>query len=219
MRPPEPVCAIVPVRGLATGKQRLAGILSAAERRALCSAMLADVLDSLAAVDRVVVVTSDTAAASLARAHGADVVADRPEGLNASLESARARVRRGGASRLLVMPADLPGIAAADIERHILAAPEALVVARSGDGGTNILCCAADGALPFAYGGGSARRHVQQARQAGLSVRLVDLPAFALDIDHPCDLALFGHRGTRSRTGDLLATLNLAPRLAQARAA
>lgn len=214
----EAVCAIVPVRGLDSGKRRLAAVLSEAQRRALCHAMLEDVLDTLAGISRVVVVTDDAAATKIARSHGADVIADRSEGLNASLERARDIVRpESGFSRLLVMPADLPGIAGADIERHILAPPEEVVVARAADGGTNLFCCATDVQVPFSYGVDSARRHVAFAEQAGLSVRLIDLPAFALDIDSPGDLGFFRQRNIASRTADFLAQLE--PGLAQAWAA
>ena len=209
------VCAIVPVRGLATGKQRLAAIPSDAERHALCSAMLEDVLDTLASFSKVVVVTSDAPAASVARGRNVEVIPDRAEGLNASLESARETMRRGrGFSRLLFVPADLPGIAAADLNRHILASPETIIIAPGTDGGTNLLCCATEAHLPFAYGIDSARRHVVLAEQAGLSVRVIDMPAFALDIDNPCDLGLFSMRNIPSRTADLLARLD--PRLTRA---
>ncbi len=218
MTPTSSVCAIVPVRGLRTGKRRLAAALSKVERHALCRAMLEDVLDTLAAFGRIVVVTGDAEAASLARAHRADVLLVQSRGLNASLELARGAVRTGGGfSRLLVMPSDLPAIAAADIKRHILAEPEDVIVARSVDGGTNLLCCETSADLPFAYGVDSARRHVAAAKAAGLSRRMIDLPSFALDIDHPCDLALFSRLRIASRTTDLL--VQFGPGLSEARAA
>ena len=42
-----PVACLVPVRGLARGKQRLAPLLTETERAALVAAMLHDVLDAL----------------------------------------------------------------------------------------------------------------------------------------------------------------------------
>src|SRR5919106_4532190 len=64
-----PLWAVVPVKDLQHAKQRLAGALSAAERRGLFAAMLEDVLAALAASERlagILVVTRDVQAQNLA---------------------------------------------------------------------------------------------------------------------------------------------------------
>ena len=71
-------CAVVPFKGTAQAKQRLASALTAPQRHALALAMLGDVLQTLAAVDElggVLVVTADAAATALAAQFGAQVSA------------------------------------------------------------------------------------------------------------------------------------------------
>src|SRR5690349_195789 len=73
------ICAVVPIKDSAQAKQRLTGILSAAQRCALALAMAEDVLLTLAQVPElagIVVVTADPAAAELARRFGAQVSAE-----------------------------------------------------------------------------------------------------------------------------------------------
>src|SRR2546425_913898 len=64
---------VVPVKDLANAKQRLIPMLSAAERHDLASAMLEDVLETLARtrLGPVLVVTRDREVESLALKHGA----------------------------------------------------------------------------------------------------------------------------------------------------
>jgi len=47
-------------------------------------------------------------------------------------------------------------------------------------------------AFRFAYGPGSFRRHVAEARRLGLGVRVVRDPDLAFDVDVPEDLAALG---------------------------
>ena len=66
--------AVLPAKNFDDAKQRLAGVLNAADRRDLFAAMFEDVLETLCAVDGlagVLVVTRDDAAAAIARRHGA----------------------------------------------------------------------------------------------------------------------------------------------------
>ncbi len=74
--------AIVPVKDLGAAKERLAGVLVPAERKALFRAMVEDVLAALTAargLDAVAVVTRDAWAEALAARYGARVI---PEPVN-----------------------------------------------------------------------------------------------------------------------------------------
>ena len=51
----------------------------------------------------------------------------------------------------------------------------------------------------FAFGAGSAARHLARARVAGLRTTRVDLPAFARDIDTVADLAALRRRRRPTR--------------------
>ena len=81
--------AVLPVKSYARAKQRLGDAIG--ERRELAAAMVADVLDALAAVqeiDDVVVVTAEPLAARAAEEAGAHVVED-PEEAGQSAAAAR----------------------------------------------------------------------------------------------------------------------------------
>ena len=75
--------AVLPVKRFSSAKERLADDgLSAAERVALATGMLSDVLAALRRcdhVDDIVVVTGEPGAESLARGAGAQVLADSPQ--------------------------------------------------------------------------------------------------------------------------------------------
>jgi len=219
MTPGRAVAALVPVRGLAEGKQRLAAVLSAAERRELIIAMLEDVLAALcgcAAVKSVAVVTGDAAVAALAGEHGAAVLPDAAEGgLNGSLAGARAWLRTlHPAASILILAADLPLVTHALLEDRVFAAGAEVVIARSGDGGTNALLLRPPAVLPLSFGPGSCARHRAAAIAAGRSVQVIDDPDLALDLDRPADLAAHLSRAASGRTRHLLRRLRIHERLA-----
>src|SRR5262249_59261904 len=78
-RPPAPmIVAAVPIKDLCVAKQRLASVLTLAERDQLARAMLRDVLRALggAGFDHVWVVTREPAVVAIARALGAQPLAE-----------------------------------------------------------------------------------------------------------------------------------------------
>ena len=111
--------AVVPVKEMQDAKQRLAGFLAPAERRALVKAMLADVLEALSAVsllDGVLVVTRDPEAARCAASAGAMVLDEiGEEGLNAALEQASAYLTAQGTRGIVVVPGDVPSFRASEL--------------------------------------------------------------------------------------------------------
>ncbi|MCS6843563.1 MAG: TIGR03618 family F420-dependent PPOX class oxidoreductase [Caldilineales bacterium] len=115
--------------------------------------------------------------------------------LNAALEQATAFAAARGASAVLILPADLPLLTLADVERlwrasQLLYAPAAVVVAPDGqEQGTNALLVRPPGALRYAFGPGSFQRHCAQARERGLACHIVRSPRLGLDVDLPADLA------------------------------
>src|SRR5688572_20620107 len=176
--------AVVPVKLLAQTKQRLRALLSAAEREAFVSAMLADVLGALtrSSLAGVIVITADARAAAIARDAGVAVLPDRENtGIAAAAnQAARALVASRRAS-MLVLPADIPLITPDDVARLIEAHRDApavtLVAAR--DGGTNALACSPPDAVPFCFGDGSFRAHCDAARARGIEPRSVSLERVA----------------------------------------
>ena len=104
---------------LRQAKQRLAGVLSQAERHALFRAMLEDVLSALAAsagLGGILMVTGDPEARGLRPATARGCCAKPP--IRATLRRARLgarRLAREGAAGMLQLPADIPLVAPADL--------------------------------------------------------------------------------------------------------
>lgn len=195
---------IVPVKPLAQGKSRLSPLLSAADRHRLARDLLVHTLAAAVDVDGlagVLVISRDEEALTLARAAGVKVLAedanlagtgDDPEDpLNRALGQARDVVVSQGADAVLILPADLPLLSAEEIRRVArLAADRArgMVIAASGDGGTNALLIRPPDAIDFAYGPGSFQAHIRNAQAADLPVEIVESAALSLDLDSPDDL-------------------------------
>lgn len=185
---------VVPVRSLTEGKRRLAGVLEGPERAALVRRLLVRTLEAAAAAGPpVLVVSPDPAALALARGHGAAGLAEpRPIGLNHALELAAREAVRRGAGALLVVPADLPGVGAADLRAMLPAAgsgPAVRVAPDEAGTGTNALYVRPPGLLAFRYGEGSCALHLEQARTHGVEPERVDRPGLRFDLDTPDDLA------------------------------
>ncbi len=188
------IVVAVPVKDLVNAKQRLVPALGAAERAAIAAAMLEHVLGALAAarLDRVWVVTRDPGVAALARAGGAEPLAeDANRGHTAAVARAQAEARRLGARVFVTGPGDVPCGTADEIRRLAeTAAPRApaFVPSRSGLG-TNGVALAPPDAMPLTFGEPSFDNHLAAARARGFEPRVLALRGLGLDVDAPGDLA------------------------------
>ena len=136
-------------------------------------------------------VSPDAEVLVVAEAAGARPVAQRSRGLNPALQEARGAV---DADRLLVLPADLPGVSAAALA-PILAAGDAagtpsVVLAPDRHGrGTNALLLDPPDVIDPAFGVSSRSGHAWLASSADAA--FVEVPGvLALDVDTPDDLLL-----------------------------
>lgn len=190
--------AIVPVKPLRRSKSRLASVLSDDQRARLSENMLLHTIRVLAEVpkiERTLVVSRDPKALALAREHGARTVMERgsPE-LNQALSRATIVARGYGVSSVLILPADLPLIQAADIEQLIAHGqdPPVVVVAPDRHGkGTNALLTSPPGLIEYDFGPESFNNHRQRAEQAGARVEICQAESLHLDVDVPEDLELW----------------------------
>ncbi len=187
---------LLPVQPFGVGKSRLATVLSRPARALLSQQMLAHVLTQTQAANvltGILVISRDPAALAQAAAAGAMAVREKRRGLNAALTQARAVAMAHGAQAVLALPADLPLLTAADIQRLVLAgaAGNGVVIAPSRDRGTNALLLRPPQAIDFAFGPGSSARHQALAQAAGLTCQLVESPTLAFDVDWPEDLQEF----------------------------
>lgn len=183
------IVAAVPVKSLAEAKSRLAQHLTAEERRDLVVSLLRKTIEAIqgsGVVQRIAVVTPQS---SLAGTLPVDVLPDAGS-LNRSLDSAVQWALSLGASKLLIVPVDLPGITATAVRELIEGdAPlYGIAVAATIDGGTGALLLTPPNIIPPAFGPGSFARHLMLARLQGVRAEEVDVPAFALDLDTPEDL-------------------------------
>ena len=112
--------------------------------------------------------------------------------LNAALtQAARYAVARG-ATKVLILPTDMPNLTAEDV--RTMASPRGrgpqIIIAPSRDGGTNALMLQPAQAIPFAFGRDSFRRHQRLAVEAGIPVQVVESDSLLFDVDLPEDYRL-----------------------------
>lgn len=200
------VSALIPAKGFANAKQRLASLLGAAERALLGETMLRDVLqETLAAagLEAVYVVTGDAAVRDIACSLGARVVTEREEkGETEAVTFALLDLNRRGVEAVLVIPADIPLLCSADIEllleqapRHDGLSPFALLVPSHDRMGTNALLLSPPDVIGLRFGYDSFSYHLSQVAAKGMPLRVFDNERIALDIDEPEDLERFLQSG------------------------
>jgi 2-phospho-L-lactate guanylyltransferase len=183
---------LIPVKNLATAKQRLADVLDQSRRTELAQAMLLDVLTAVEKYgEDASLVTSDPFAIEQARKMNFDVI---PDDANTSetdaIEMATQQCVERGVAETLVIPADIPLIQAHELQAIFLAAPGAgsvLVTAADGRGTNAVLRRPAD-LFPLRFGNDSFNPHQEAARATGKPCFVLSLPGLALDIDNPAEL-------------------------------
>jgi len=184
--------AIIAVKERVRCKTRLDGLLGSAGRRDLACAMLARVLEVAQAsplVGAVLVVSPERDRVP----DEVPVLRDAGNDLNAAMEAGRREALARGATELVLLPADLPLLRAADLCRLVLAGRRsgvAIAPDRHGSG-TNGLYLAATVPLPFRFGPGSRALHEAEARRLGLRARLVRTHGLQSDLDTAEDLPRF----------------------------
>ena len=198
------VHVVVPLRGIDSGKSRLGQALDAEERGVLVLGLLdrtLDVLSAWPAAQRIYLVTGDAATGELARRArpGLTLVREpRDGGLNAALRAARDAAVEAGATSVLMLPADLPLLDVAALDRLLDGADAALaagngrplVVVAPADarGGTNALLISPPTLIEPSFGEASLEAHLRAAARADATVQLVIDPALGFDLDTPDDL-------------------------------
>jgi len=185
---------LVPIKNTAFAKQRLAGILDQPARTQLAQAMLTDVLTALHEWKNrptVGIVTGDPYATKLAAEYKFEVIPDPDNpGETGAIEMAtRVCVERGEDSTL-VIPGDIPLIAAWELEEILKHAPaEGSLLVPAGDGrGTNAAYRRPADLFPLRFGNDSFKPHHAAAHASGKTCVVLNLPGIAVDVDNPADL-------------------------------
>lgn len=185
---------LVPVKNLATAKQRLASVLDQAARTELAQAMLLDVLDVLDTwPDRpeVSLVTSDPFAVDLARKFDFQVIADNANRSETEAIAMATQICEScGVESTLVIPGDVPLIQGWELEKILEVAPSqgSVLVPSADRRGTNAAWRRPAGLFPLRFGNDSFRPHLTAARVSHKPCVVLTLPGIALDVDNPSDL-------------------------------
>lgn len=190
------VCAVVPVKDLRETKSRLKPILDSGCRAGLTLYMMRRVISTLqeAGVEEVCVVSPDRLVLEDAAGRGASTLRQKGHGLNPALEEGRRWALDLDATKLLVLPADLPLLEPEDVRAILNSSKESPVVVSPDAAriGTNALLLRPPGAIPFSFGIGSFGAHVRDAEKAGLSVSVCEREHLAFDLDTGQDLERLG---------------------------
>jgi 2-phospho-L-lactate guanylyltransferase len=193
--------AILPVKRFGRAKQRLSGGFP--DRPSLAAAMVADVLDALAAVpelDGIVVVTAQAVTART----DVTIVPD-PVEAGQSAAAVRGIEAARDADRVLLVPGDCPALDPAEI-RALLAHDAAVVIVPDRHGtGTNSLLLTPPDVIAPSFGEGSFERHRALAAAAGASLIVAEAGSLELDVDTPDDLAAL-RRTLQARPGGAVRT-------------
>ncbi|EJN05835.1 2-phospho-L-lactate guanylyltransferase [Phyllobacterium sp. YR531] len=212
------VWALVPVKSFGLAKSRMSCLLTANQRAELAEAMLRDVLNELRQVDGlagIAIVSSELRLAPITKEAGLRLIKDTAGDLNGALEIGRAQLELDyGRISVLVLPADLPAVTAADIGYMLVATqnPSAVVIAPAHDwGGTNALLTGPDARLAYAFGPDSYRQHLKQAEERLLAQTTLNLPRLAADLDWPEDLTRTAAEGLGPHSRAVLEALTFHP--------
>ena len=191
---PRPASIAIPVRSFEGAKSRLGAVLDAEERHELVELLLQrTIAAALAArgVAEVLVVSPDPDVLRVAESAGARPVEQRSRGLNPALHEAR---EAATGPRLLILPADIPAVDAAALERVLAAGdatgrPSVVLVPDRHGRGTNALLLDPPDVIDPAFGGDSRAGHAWLASSADAAYAEVH-DVLGLDVDTPEDLLL-----------------------------
>src|ERR1700679_4270900 len=183
-------CALIAIKQRVRCKTRLAETLAPAARLQLVRSMLASVLSAAgaaSAVGQIVVVSPerDTVPGDL------PVIVDTGEDLNGALTEAHRMLLELGYREVLILPADLPTITAADIDglTHAGRIGGFAIAPDTAGAGTNALCLASAQPFRFQFGLGSRHPHLQEAVRMGLRSQTGHPSGLQFDVDSPADLS------------------------------
>ena len=196
------IYCLIPAKPHDEAKSRLAPVLGETQRAELNRRLFRRTLRlALAVVGCVVVVSRDPALLRHAETEGAWALPEATPGLNPALTQAARFAQDQGASRLLVLPTDLPRLVAADLETMLALSSvarvgnpfprAALVIAPCRRGtGTNVLLLRPPDIIPFAFGPRSFAAHCAAAHNAGVEPIVYRSDRVAFDLDTPEDWEL-----------------------------
>ena len=129
------IFAVLPVKNPRNAKQRLKGFLSPEQREEFARVMYEHTLSSLRqarGIDKIVIITNDSAAAAHARRSGVMLFEEREQvSHSASADSACRRAIDLGATTVILVPIDVPLATPTDFEQLAAASKPGVIIVPS----------------------------------------------------------------------------------------
>ena len=198
---------LLPIKNLGAAKQRLAAVLSPAQRSRLAWAMLKDVTQALnesRSAERIFVVTGDPQVAEHALRQSWEIMEEeRQVSESHSVDAASRLLLEKGVSSVLRLPADIPLLKATDVDSLLereIGNPGALTVPSRDRSGTNALLRSPPDVFPSYFGPGSFALHRSAAQRVGISLEVAENARLGFDLDTPADLLDFRQIGQGTST-------------------
>jgi 2-phospho-L-lactate guanylyltransferase len=211
---------LIPVKHLGYAKERLAPLMSPAERSRLAEVMLQSTLEiatQARLADRIAMVTLFEPAIVLARRYGIEVIIEKEQySESRSVDYGTGELIRAGATSVLRLPIDLPLLRVEDIDlilEHEHSMPSAVLVPSRDGTGTNALLRRPGDIFKSHFGPGSCSKHLAAAETAGIDCQVLRLQRIALDIDEIDDVEMLLETGQGTPIHDLLAEMKIPQRL------
>lgn len=197
--------AIVPVKGLAEAKKRLANYLGPSERKRLVLAMLIDVLSALhrsRMFVEVLVISPDESLAREVSRSNSSFVRQSGTGLNSAVHQAVQLALDREVSAITTVLADLPLLEPRDVEELVQISRETprVVLVPSSKGGTNIMLRAPPDVVVTSYGRWSYGKHLRSAQEKGVAAYSVSNPRISFDVDTIEDLRTLRQMDSSEKT-------------------
>lgn len=186
---------LLPVKSFLEGKQRLAPVLSDAERIQLNKSFFSHMLRVARVypgMERTAVVGDADDVIQAALSHGARVIRCARPGLNQALSAGQLFLKREHATSMLILPVDLPFVRVQDlVSISSLGKRHSVVIAPDKTGtGTNALFLDGNVPLKFQFGANSFCLHRAESIRCGRQPYLFNNERISWDIDEPADLSL-----------------------------
>jgi 2-phospho-L-lactate/phosphoenolpyruvate guanylyltransferase len=200
------IFALVPVKRFESSKSRLSSVLNVVERKELSELLLTNtlsVLTEVSAISEIVIVSSDEVAIEIGRRNGAQVLREsKDDGVNAAIARADDYSFENGAEATLVIPQDLPLLAAADVNmicRKAESPDRCLVVCPSiRYDGSNALLRKPSRLLKTSYDEDSFNAHIRAATKVGIPIKVFLSKRMMLDLDTTEDIKILMSQGIKS---------------------
>lgn len=185
---------LIPVKSLAAGKSRLAGLLEPGARRSLnqyfLRKSLATAID-FTGPERCAIVSPCDEVLKFARSLGVHAIRQcGPEGLNPGVTQGLRELRYQGAGDVIVISSDVPNVLPSDfcVANDLGKRNGTVVIGADRHGvGTNLLFVPAGVWLRFQFGAHSLVLHVQEARRVGGEPLVHVNERIGFDVDTPDD--------------------------------